>query len=47
MHQLDINNTFLNSVLHEEVYMPKPICFEDSIYPNYVYKLCKDIYALK
>jgi hypothetical protein len=37
----------LNGPLQEEVYVEQPPCFEDSKFPNHVYKLHKALYGLK
>jgi len=47
IHQLDIHNAFLNSVLHEQVYMKQPLGFVDSTLPSHVYRLYKSLYGLK
>jgi hypothetical protein len=47
LHQLDVQNTFLHSVLVEDVYMRQPPEFEDSSKPHYHCKLDKAIYDLK
>jgi hypothetical protein len=38
---------FLNGPIKEEVYVEQPSGFEDSEYPNHVYKLSKALYGLK
>lgn len=45
VHQLDINNAFLNGKIHEEVFMQQPQGFEEPQYPNYVCKFTKAIYG--
>lgn len=40
-HQLDINNTFLDFHLNEEVYMAQPQGFEHLEFPHHVCKLQK------
>jgi len=46
IHQIDMNNAFLNVDLIEDVYMQQPPSFE-SHNPNLVYKLNKSVYRLK
>lgn len=45
--QVDVNNSFLNGILVEDVYMVQPEGFVNSTKPNYVCKLKKAIYELK
>jgi hypothetical protein len=51
--QEELNNfkrnesAFLNGPIKEEVYVEQPPGFEDSEYPNHVYKLSKALYGLK
>lgn len=42
-----MKSAFLNGYLQEEVYVKKPLGFEDYEHPNYVYKLDKSLYGLK
>ena len=46
MHQLDVNNAFLQGSLFKEFFMTQPPCPEDSQHPDYVCKLHKAIYRL-
>lgn len=47
VHQVDIANAYLNSKLHEIVYMKQPPNFIDKHHPNKVLKLQKALYGLK
>jgi hypothetical protein len=47
LYQMDVKSVFLNGPIKEEVYVEQPPCFEDSKYPNHVYKLSKALYGLK
>jgi hypothetical protein len=47
LYQMDVKNAFLNGPIKEEVYVEQPPGFEDSEYPNHVYKLSKALYRLK
>ena len=47
IHQIDVNNAFLNEDLQEEVYMAQPFGFEDNTQPKAVFRLIKSIYGLK
>jgi hypothetical protein len=46
-YQMDVKSVFLNGPIKEEVYVEKPPSFEDTEYPNHVYKLSKALYGLK
>jgi hypothetical protein len=47
LYQMDVKSAFLNGPIKEEVYVEQPPGFEDSEYPNHVYKLSKMLYGLK
>jgi hypothetical protein len=47
LYQMDVKSAFLNGPIKEEVYVEQPPDFEDSEYPNHVYKLSKALYVLK
>jgi hypothetical protein len=47
LYQMDMKNAFLNGRIKEGVYVEQPPGFEDSEYPNHVYKLSKALYGLK
>jgi hypothetical protein len=44
---MDVKSTFLNGVIHDEVYVRQPPGFESPKYPDRVYKLLKALYGLK
>lgn len=46
LYQMDIKSAFLNGYLKEEVYVKQPPGFENSDFPNHVYKLDKAMYGL-
>jgi hypothetical protein len=43
---MDVKSAFLNGPIQEEVYVEQPPGFEDSKFPNHVYKLHKALYGL-
>jgi hypothetical protein len=46
LYQMNVKSAFLNGPIKEEVYVQQPPDFEDSEYPNHVYKLSKALYGL-
>jgi hypothetical protein len=47
LYQMDVKSVFLNGPIKEYVYVEQPPGFEDSEYPNHVYKLSKTLYGPK
>jgi hypothetical protein len=47
LYQMDMKSALLNGPIKEEVYVEQPPGFEDSEYPNHVYKLSKARNGLK
>ena len=47
LYQMYVKSAFLNGYLQEEVYVKQPPRFENTIYPDHVYKLDKALYGLK
>jgi hypothetical protein len=47
LYQMDMKSAFLNGPIKEEVSVEQPPSFEDSEYPNHVYRLPKALYGLK
>ena len=47
MHQLDINNAFLQGTIAEQVYMSQPPGFKHPQFPNHACRLHKAIYGLR
>ncbi|GKA43908.1 retrovirus-related pol polyprotein from transposon TNT 1-94, partial [Tanacetum coccineum] len=47
MYQMDVESTFLNRKISEEVYVQQPPGFESSEFPNHVCKIDKALYGLK
>ena len=47
IHQMDVDNAFINGNLDELVYMEQPIGFTDTHQPDLVCKLNKTLYGLK
>lgn len=47
VYQMDVKSAFLQRNIEEEVFVKQPLGFENSEYPNHVYKLDKALYGLK
>nr|GEV06591.1 retrovirus-related Pol polyprotein from transposon TNT 1-94 [Tanacetum cinerariifolium] len=47
IYQMDVNTSFLNGELKEEVYVSQPEGFVDLDHPTHVYRLKKALYGLK
>ncbi|CAL9078723.1 unnamed protein product, partial [Musa textilis] len=47
LFQMDVKSAFLNGFISEEVYVEQPPGFENSLFPNHVFKLTKALYGLK
>lgn len=47
LYQMEIKRAFPNGVIFEEVYVKQPHGFEDSVHPNFVFKIKKLLYGLK
>jgi hypothetical protein len=47
LYQIDVNSTFLNDPIKEEVYVEQSPGFKSKEHPNHVYKLHKALYGLK
>ena len=47
LHQMDVNTTFLNGVIEEEVYIKQPLVCEVEDRVTHVCKLKNDMYGLK
>nr|GEX24934.1 uncharacterized mitochondrial protein AtMg00810-like [Tanacetum cinerariifolium] len=46
VYQIDVKSDFLYGTIKEEVYICQPLGFEDSNYPDKVYKVVKALYGL-
>jgi len=44
---MDVKSAFINGYLKEEVYAMQPTGFENTEFPNYIFKLDKALYGLK
>ena len=43
---MDVKSSFLNGELEEEVHVQQPPGFEDSDFPEFVYRIFKALYGL-
>nr|GEU42419.1 ribonuclease H-like domain-containing protein [Tanacetum cinerariifolium] len=46
VYQMDVKSAFLYGTIEEEVYVCQPLGFEDTNYPDKVYKVVKTLYGL-
>jgi hypothetical protein len=44
---MDVKSAFLNGPISKFIYVEQPPGFDDSMFPNHVYKLYKALYGLK
>lgn len=44
---MDVKHAFFNSYIREEVYVEQPPDFENTKFPNHIFKLEKPLYGLK
>ena len=47
LYQMDVKNTVLNGYIMEEVYVAKPLGFENHEFSNHVFKHFKALFGLK
>lgn len=47
LFQIDVNSTFLNGYIQEEVFIDQPLVFINLTFPNHVFKLKRALYGLK
>jgi hypothetical protein len=47
LYQMDMKSVFLDGVIQKKVFVRQPLDFENSKYPNRVYKFSKALYRLK
>jgi len=47
LYQMDVKSAFLNGYLKEEVHFMQPPGFENTEFPNHIFKLDKALYGLK
>nr|GEW13142.1 hypothetical protein [Tanacetum cinerariifolium] len=46
VYQMDVKSAFLYGIIKEQVYVCQPLGFEDSDYPDNIYKVVKPLYGL-
>jgi hypothetical protein len=47
LYQMNVKSVFINGPISKLVYVEQPPDFEDSNFPNHIYKLHKALYGLK